>query len=136
MPPTPSTIPPRPSSPPTGPPPSAASTTQRSSAPPPNPHRASVPVRGASCHHLRGSIMRTRRTLITAAIMLVAVPSAAAVAAPAAAAFARGAGQASPAGRAGPAATGTKVVVSTTASHVGRVLLTGAGPSLHVLSGD
>ncbi len=80
--------------------------------------------------------MRTRRTLITAAIMLLAVPSAAAVAAPAAATLARAAGQASAARHAGPEATGTKVVVSTTASKFGRVLVTGAGRSLYVFSGD
>jgi len=81
--------------------------------------------------------MHTRRTLITAAIALLAVPSAAAaVAAPAAATLARGAGHASTALHAGPAAAGAKVVVSTAASKFGRVLVTGAGRSLYVFSGD
>jgi len=73
--------------------------------------------------------MHTRRTLITAAIAFLAVPSAAAaVAGPAAATLARGGGQAS--------AAGTKVVVSTATSKFGRVLVTGAGRSLYVFSGD
>ena len=74
--------------------------------------------------------MQTRRTLITAAIALLAAPSAAAaaVAAPAAATLAGGAGQAS--------AAGMKVVVSTASSKFGRVLVTGAGRSLYVFSGD
>ncbi len=79
--------------------------------------------------------MRTRRTLTTA-ITLLAVPFAAAVAAPAVAAPARSAGQASLAGHAGRAATGTKVIVSTTTSKFGRVLVTGSGRSLYVFSGD
>jgi predicted lipoprotein with Yx(FWY)xxD motif len=70
--------------------------------------------------------MRTRRTLITAAIVSLAVPSAAAaVAAPAAATPARSTAQA-----------GQAVVVSTAASKFGRVLVTGAGRSLYVFSGD
>jgi predicted lipoprotein with Yx(FWY)xxD motif len=77
--------------------------------------------------------MNTRRTLITAAVVLLAVPpAAAAVAAPAAATVAGGAGQA---GQAGPAA-GKAVVVSTAGSKFGRVLVTGAGRSLYVFSGD
>src|SRR5215472_10820835 len=81
--------------------------------------------------------MRTRRMLITAAIALLAVPSAAAAfAAPAAATLARGAGHASAAGHAGAATAGAKVVVSTASSKFGRVLVTGAGRSLYVFSGD
>jgi predicted lipoprotein with Yx(FWY)xxD motif len=73
--------------------------------------------------------MHTRRTLITAAIALLAAASAAAaVAAPAGATLAGGAGRAG--------AAGTKVVVSTASSKFGRVLVTGAGRSLYVFSGD
>ena len=82
--------------------------------------------------------MRTHRALITTVIGILALlSSAAAVAGPAVAAPARGAGQAG-AGQAvaGRAAAGPVVVVTTTASKFGRVLVTGSGRSLYVFSGD
>ena len=77
-----------------------------------------------------GRPLGTKRTFIGAAAALVAVPlAAAALAAPAVAAPARDAGLA--AGRAG-----ATVVVSTASTKFGRVLVTGAGRSLYVFSGD
>jgi predicted lipoprotein with Yx(FWY)xxD motif len=76
--------------------------------------------------------MRTQRTLITTAIGTLAVLlAAAAVAAPA-----HGARQATAADLAGQAAYGTPVVVTTTGSKFGPVLVTGSGTSLYVFSGD
>ncbi len=77
--------------------------------------------------------MRTHRAVITTVIGILALLStAAAVAGPAAATPARG-GQATMAGR---AAAGPAVVVTTTASKFGRVLVTGSGRSLYVFTGD
>ena len=77
--------------------------------------------------------MRTHRALITTLIGILALlSSAAAVAGPAVAAPARGAGQAV----AGRAAAGPAVVVTTTTSRFGRVLVTGSGRSLYVFTGD
>src|SRR5215470_17283559 len=91
---------------------------ERRAAPPPRPHQGTE----------RGSTLRTHRALITTAIGVLAMLSAAA---PAAAAPASRAGLVS-AGRAGAGA----VVVTTTTSRFGRVLVTGSGRSLYTFTGD
>src|SRR5262249_61489838 len=81
----------------------------------------------------RRSTLHTHRALVTTAIGVLAVLSAApAVAAPAVAAPARAAGQAT----ASRAAAGAAVVVTTTTSRFGRVLVTGSGRSLYTFTGD
>src|SRR5215469_12670939 len=81
----------------------------------------------------RGSTLRTHRALTTTAIGILALASAAATAAaPAVAAPARGTGQAT----AGRAAAGAAVIVTTTTSRFGRVLVTGSGRSLYTFTGD
>src|SRR5215470_20325204 len=92
---------------------------EQRAAPPPRPHQGTE----------RGSTLRTHRALITTAIGVLAMLSATA---PAAAAPARGAGQAT----AGRAAAGAAVVVTTTTSRFGRVLVTGSGRSLYTFTGD
>jgi predicted lipoprotein with Yx(FWY)xxD motif len=96
---------------------------ERPAAPPPRPHQGTE----------RGSTLRTHRALITTAIGILATLSAAATAAaPAAAAPARDAGQAT----ASQAAAGAAVVVTTTTSKFGRVLVTGSRMSLYLFTGD
>src|SRR5215471_5852487 len=97
---------------------------ERRAAPPRRPHQVTA---------REGATLRTYRALTATAIGVLATVSAvAAAAAPAAAAPAHSAGQAT----AGRAAAGAAVVVTTTTSRFGRVLVTGSGRSLYTFTGD